>query len=169
MKKLLVLFVCVLLLLCAVAAPAVAARPAGGPELTPAQGTWSWVVNEKSIKATDLPDGNQYVTGYEIGTWNGTFAGTAREPFEAMFIGKNGLWATLTINFVGKVAGVSGKMTMLVMAYAPNYPDDHPVAMNGSWWIQNGHGRLHDLHGAGTWTTYLDNSPTSYTGNLWRE
>ena len=161
------LAVSTVLVLTAVLAPAVVARPSNGPSFTPASGTWSWVVNEKSVKVTTLPDGNQFLTGYEIGTWTGTFAGSAREPFEAMFIGANGLWATLTINFKGKVKGVSGKMTMMVIAYAPNYASNSPVAMNGSWWIQKGFGRLHDLHGSGTWTTHLDESPTTYTGNLW--
>ena len=55
-------------------------------------------------------------------------------------------------------------MRMLVIAYAP---DDATYAMNGSWWIQEGFGRLHRLHGAGTWTTYLDGSDTTYTGTLW--
>jgi hypothetical protein len=163
------LVVCTAVLLVVLVVPTALAAPSSESTTTPASGTWTWVVNEKSMTVTQLPNGNQYLTGYEIGTWKGTFAGSAREPFEAMFIGTNGLWATLTINFKGKVNGVSGKMTMLVIAYAPDYPAASPVAMNGSWWIQKGYGRLSHLHGAGTWTTYLDDRAPTYAGDIWHK
>jgi hypothetical protein len=162
-----VLAVAVVVVVTAVLAPAAMARQDNAPTFISASGTWTWVVNENSMKATTMPDGNTFLTGFEIGTWSGTFAGTAYEPFKALVVNAGGLWATLTINFRGEVNGVRGKMRMQVIAYAPADPNQ---PMNGSWWIEKGCGRLHGLHGAGTWTTYLDESvaPT-YTGAIWFE
>jgi hypothetical protein len=64
------------------------------------------------------------------------------------------------------VNGVKGKMRMQVIAYAPADPSQ---PMNGSWWIEKGSGRLHGLHGTGTWTTYLTDTASTYAGAIWFE
>ena len=68
-------------------APAASAQRACTPVFAPAAGEWTWIGDEDSVKVVDLQNGDSYLTGFEVGTWTGTFDGTAYEPFEAMFVG----------------------------------------------------------------------------------
>jgi len=148
---------CVLLL---AVAPAVLAKS----HPVAASGSWTWV----GYGGTDrvLPSGAEFLKGYEIGQWTGTFTATdTYEPYVAMVNKSGELWAKLWIHFedacvdVGGGAELHGDMTMLVTF--------HAGTADAAWKVHDGTGQLRHLGGEGAlvWTdTGMD-----YTGTVWTQ
>ena len=129
-----------------------------------ASGAWTWVPGEDGTD-TFLPSGHEFLQGYEVGQWTGTFtASDTYEPYVAMFTKSAELWAKLWIHFEDATvdmggAPLHGDMTMLVTFHAGTDA--------AGWRILNGTGDLQQLGGEGTlvWT----DAGMDYSGMIWRQ
>jgi hypothetical protein len=168
------LVVAALLCLALVAVMALAVAPAAFAKSQPvaASGEWTWVGGEDGTDRL-LPSGHEFLKGYEIGQWTGTFTATdTYETYVAMAtLTDDGLdWVTLaaklwihfedaTVNMDGVL--LEGDMTMLVIFHAGTWTE------GATWKIHNGTGDLKHLGGEGTlvWTeTGMD-----YSGMIWTQ
>ena len=117
-----------------------------------------------------LPSGHEFLKGYEIGLWSGTFtASDTYEPFVAGVTKSGDLWGNLWIHFadatvvMGGGVLLHGDMTMVVNFDAPTW------AVGATWKIHNGTGDLKHLGGEGTLLWNLDTGFMDYFGMIWTQ
>jgi hypothetical protein len=159
---------CVAALVIAVVLTVALAPVAGAKAATPkaVSGVWSWSGGE--FIPTDPVDGNTYFSGYEYGKWTGAFRGCSYEPFAGVAYADESLWAIITIDFRGRVNGVSGEMVMQLTVDA-----NTDGSMGGQWAIISGAGGLRHLRGVGTWVfTHASSDDVygfaDYEGVVWK-
>ena len=159
------LAVIIVVALTVVLAPAAAANPVGPPVLAPASGVWTWTYVDFGISWESMLGGWTYdFNNAERGVWTGTFRGTSVEPW-SFYINPDGdMWALITIDFRGKVAGHRGTAQM---ALTVEIPANSTAPMSGSWAVQSGKGGLKHLFGIGTWVYDEAAGHADYTGAYW--
>jgi hypothetical protein len=163
------LLVLLVIVLALALAPAVLAKS----QPVAAAGDWTWAGGEGGTDRV-LPSGREFIKGYEIGQWSGTFtAADTYEPYVAMAtlsddpeVGWDTLTAKLWIHFEDAAVDMGGSvlegdMTMLVIFHGDTWLD------GATWKIHNGSGGLKHLGGEGSliWTT----PGMHYTGTIWTQ
>jgi hypothetical protein len=128
----------------------VKASRAETPALVPASGIWSWYGVEDFWGWNAILGDQLYAwDNGERGTWTGTFSGISYEPYSVMVdLATDNLWALITINFRGTVAGHRGTA---VIGLTVDSPSPFGETMGGHWVVMSGTGGLRHLFGAGLW------------------
>ena len=181
MKKILFVLLTVILILSAVAIPALAGPPDN------AQGYWYYIPTKDPFPGAKFADGNMFLTIEDDGYWTGTFNGDVDCSVVALqedvlaencavstdigwvVIHSNDSWFYRGIVSLDPVT-VDGKTGALEMRVSGSRPDAL-AEWDGKWVITGGTGPLKGLRGRGTWwgLGYLggeDYGVIPYSGNI---
>jgi len=139
------------------------------PVLAPASGVWTWWGVDGGYWESSLGSNLYFWSNGERGSWTGTFNGTSVEPYSGVVGSNDTMWALITINFRGKVAGHRGSA---VIGLTVDSPSPFGDTMGGHWAVMSGTGGLKHLFGLGLWEfTGTDETGTygyaDYTGAYW--
>lgn len=113
-------------------------------------GTWEYI---PTFEFTKVAGSNLFVSGTDVGFWDGTFEGESYEEYVAVFHKSHGTYQG-RMEFEGEVDGKFGTLTIKTNGSGP-FP--LPVDWSGTWVILSGTGELENLHGQGTWWGDLPN------------